>query len=102
MLIMNFRFTKTKTLVSVIVSAVIGLYFLITERGIIILDAPTPLSYIIMSKLIIFISSFVLSFVPIYVVWSLFEKKGEKSSLNIVGFIIGALILLLIILFFVL
>jgi putative copper export protein len=96
---MNFKFTKIKTLISVIIPAIIGLYFFITEPGL-ILDASTSFAHMLINKFIFFMFWFVLAFVPIYVIWSLFEKKENESSLNIVGIIIGVLILLTIIVYF--
>jgi putative copper export protein len=96
---MNFKFTKIKTLISVIIPAIIGLYFFITEPGL-ILDASTSFAQMLINKFIFFMFWFVLAFVPIYVIWSLFEKKENESSLNIVGIIIGVLILLTIIVYF--
>jgi len=97
---MNFKFTKIKTLVSIITPAIIGLYFFITQPGI-NLDGSTSLAQLIMNKSIFFIYWFILSFVPIYIIWSFFEKKENESSLNTFGIIVGVLILFAIIVYFV-
>lgn len=65
-----------------------------------ILDGSPSFAGILTTKFIGFMFGFVIAFVPIYLIWSLFEKKkNESSSLNIVGIIIGVLILLAILLF---
>ncbi len=92
---MNFKFTKIKTLVSVIISAIVGIYFFIQSMA---FDAPSGI--ILATKFTGMVFGFLIAFVPIYLIWSLFEKKDNESSLNIVGIIIGVLILLAIILYF--
>lgn len=74
---MNLKFTKIKTLVSVIIPAIIGLYFFITEPGL-VLDATTSFTQMIINKFIFFMFWFILTFVPIYLIWSLFEKKNSQ------------------------
>lgn len=93
---MNFKFTKIKTLVSVTISAIVGIYLFITNSKVIVYDAPTPLGLM----LVVFLFWFFVAFVPIFIVWSLFEKRGNEPSSNIVGIIIGVLILLALILYF--
>ena len=96
---MNFKFTKIKTLVSIVISAIVGIYYFMQSM---IFDGSPSLAEILTTKFVGFMFGFIIAFVPIYLVWSLFEKKkDESSSLNIVGIIIGVLILLAIILAFV-
>ncbi len=68
---MNFGFTKIKTITSIVIPAMVGIYFFITMSGL-VLDGSTSFTQMAMNKSIFFIISFVLSFVPIYVIWSLF------------------------------
>lgn len=95
--IMNFKFTKIKTLISLAPSIILGVWYLLKPAC----SGSCPLTVILTGKLILFIFGFVIVFVPVYVIWSLFDKKEGKSIYNIIGIIIGVLILLAIILFFI-
>lgn len=71
---MNFKFTKTKSTVSLVMSALIGIYFFITGPGI-ILDGTTSTFQFIMNKSVFFIFWFIPSFIIVYSIWSLVENN---------------------------
>jgi hypothetical protein len=94
---MNFKFTKVKTIVSTLISLIPAIYFFM-QSG--IYDGSPSALEVISVNLTGFMFGFLIAFVPIYLIWSLFDKKEDESSLGIIGIIIGVLFLLAIILSF--
>jgi len=94
---MNFGFTKTKSLVTLFIAGIFGIYKFINEPGQ-ILDAITPMIDILLNKFIVGFGWFVVLFAPLFLIWSLFEKK-DKNSWNAIGItlsIIGLIVLILV------
>lgn len=89
---MNFKFTKIKTIVSIIISTIVGIYFL---------NSPIYFTYFtngaegLIYNFIGFALRFMATFILIYLIWSLFEKReGESELSKTIGFILSILILL--------
>lgn len=86
---MNFKFTKAKTIVSIIISIFVGVYFF--NQPIYFINNASKLIY----NFIGFALKFMATFIVIYWIWSVFEKKKFESKLSeTVGFILSALILI--------
>lgn len=87
---MNFKFTKVKTISSIIISALFGI--LISIQGIIFgginSDWQVP-------KIITFLFGFIIAFIFIYLVWSLFENRKNESKLSKITSIILRILILL-------
>ena len=90
---MNFKFTKAKTIISIIISTIVGVYFFNhpiyfnNPFGIILND--------LVYNFVGFALRFMASFFVIYSVWSLFQEKiGESEMSRTIGFILSVLILL--------
>jgi ABC-type Fe3+-siderophore transport system permease subunit len=87
---MNFKFTKDKSIVSAIFSIIIGIFFF--SQDILIGGFNFYLS---VPKYILFLLNFIIAFIFLYFIWSLFEKReGESKTSRIVGLAFGILILL--------
>ena len=87
---MNFKYTKDKSIVSAIFSIIIGIFFFSQDIifGGINSDWLVP-------KYLLFLFSFIIAFIFLYFIWSLFEKReGESKTSRIVGLAFGILILL--------
>jgi hypothetical protein len=67
---MNFKFTTTKTIVSLVISLIVGHCFFALNK---IYDVSR--SFSLKAQLIGFLYGFIISFVLIYLIWSLFQKK---------------------------
>jgi ABC-type Fe3+-siderophore transport system permease subunit len=87
---MNFKFTKDKSIVSAIFSIIIGILFFLQD----ILIGGFNF-YGSFPKYILFLLNFIIAFIFLYFIWSLFEKReGESKTSRIVGLAFGILILL--------
>ncbi len=68
--IMNFRFTKQKTIWTIIISLIVGLVLAVKTTG---YDMPTlTISGSLQSSLMFW---FIVLFIVIYIFWSLFQRK---------------------------
>lgn len=85
---MNFNFTKTKTIISIIIGLAIGLYLSIqmwcvgTPRcgG---YYTPFTQALVVLKNLfgwIWFLSASLIVFIIIYVIWSLIQRKGVRKK----------------------
>ena len=73
---MNFGFTKTKVITLIIISIIIGITSAIINSGNVSYDYYAPSFFELMAdNLMILISGFILSFIIIYLIWSLIQKK---------------------------
>ncbi|KKR61708.1 hypothetical protein A3G48_01240 [Candidatus Nomurabacteria bacterium RIFCSPLOWO2_12_FULL_40_42] len=71
---MNFKFTKIKSIVVLSISFLVGIYFFVVSPGI-ILDGTTSLTQLILNKSIFFFFWFIPTYIVLYVLLSLFQRK---------------------------
>lgn len=91
---MNLAFTKVKTTISLVVSTLIGLVLVLTNKC---YDCPG--SVVLKSGLEVFIGFGLISFVVIYGIWSSFQFKNEKKVWVIIGGVVSSLVLAFILFF---
>lgn len=90
---MNFKFTKAKTIISIIISIVFGVYFFNQP-----IYFNNPFGIILNDLVYHFVGlalRFMASFFVIYSIWSFFQERiGESEMSRTIGFIFSALILI--------
>lgn len=67
---MNFKFTKSKTIVSILIGLIIGFYIFTQYRC--VGNCPDNFYFIKIGYLIL---ALLITFIVVYLIWSLFQKK---------------------------
>jgi len=93
---MNFKFTKIKTIVSSTIAVIIFLYYFIQPR---ILDGDPSIAEVLIIRFAGALLGAIIFFIPIYLIWSFFEKANNKTASNKTGIIIGILLIIAIVLY---